>query len=82
MIEMSHCSCNFGYLSKSFIHAASQLDYEVYSWTIKRQAQFIHMQRLQVHGVISDEIQKSSPPNLFAAYNIFEKGQQFLKLFI
>ncbi|MFE8702077.1 glycerophosphodiester phosphodiesterase [Cytobacillus sp. FJAT-54145] len=65
-------------LSKSFISQAKLLDYEVYSWTIKHQYQFSIMQRLKVHGIISNE-EKKTASNQSLAINFFKRGQELIK---
>ncbi|MBT2690232.1 hypothetical protein J7I93_18845 [Bacillus sp. ISL-47] len=66
-------------LSKSFITQAELFGYEVYSWTIKKQYQFADMQRLGVHGIISDEEKRIPDSRLYAFITPFLKGQDFIK---
>ncbi|UII54465.1 hypothetical protein LS684_12360 [Cytobacillus spongiae] len=42
-------------LSKSFIQQAKLFDYEIFSWTVKYQIQFLQLQKLKVHGIISNQ---------------------------
>lgn len=66
-------------LSKSFITQAELFGYDIYSWTIKKQYQFADMQRLGVHGIISDEEKRMPDSRLYALITPFLKGQDFLK---
>ncbi|CAM3498337.1 glycerophosphodiester phosphodiesterase family protein [Aeromicrobium ponti] len=66
-------------LSKSFIKQAELFGYDIYSWTIKKQYQFADMQRLGVHGIISDEEKRLPDSRLYALITPFLKGQDFLK---
>ncbi|KAB2338171.1 hypothetical protein F7731_00945 [Cytobacillus depressus] len=51
----SFLSINHQLLTKSFINKAHLLGFDIFSWTIKKQYQFPIMQRLGVHGIISNE---------------------------
>lgn len=51
----SFLSIHHQLLSKAFIKQAQLLGFDIFSWTIKKQYQFSMMQRLGVHGIISDE---------------------------
>ncbi|WP_244671118.1 MULTISPECIES: glycerophosphodiester phosphodiesterase [Bacillaceae] len=66
-------------LSKSFINQAELFDYEIYSWTISKQYQFADMQRLGVHGIISDDEKKIPDSIMYVLITPFLKGQDFLK---
>ena len=66
-------------LSKSFINQAELFDYEIYSWTISKQYQFADMQRLGVHGIISDDEKKIPDSIMYVLTTPFLKGQDFLK---
>ncbi|WP_235822812.1 glycerophosphodiester phosphodiesterase [Cytobacillus massiliigabonensis] len=60
----SFLSVNHQLLSKSIIHQAKQYGFDIYSWTIKKQYQFLMMQRLGVNAIISDEECKESNSRL------------------
>ncbi|GLB61162.1 glycerophosphodiester phosphodiesterase [Cytobacillus sp. NCCP-133] len=66
-------------LSKSFVSQAELFGYDIYSWTVKKQYQFADMQRLGVHGIISDEEKRLPDSRLYALITPFLKGQDFLK---
>ncbi|MEH7389850.1 glycerophosphodiester phosphodiesterase [Bacillus sp. JJ1474] len=51
----SFLSIHHQLLTKAFINKAQLLGFDIFSWTIKKQYQFPVMQRLGVHGIISDE---------------------------
>ncbi|WP_264738280.1 glycerophosphodiester phosphodiesterase [Cytobacillus firmus] len=66
-------------LSKSLINQAELFGYEIYSWTISKQYQFADMQRLGVHGIISDDEKRIPDSIMYALITPFLKGQDFLK---
>ncbi|USK48523.1 hypothetical protein LIT38_18500 [Bacillus sp. CMF12] len=66
-------------LSKSFINQAELFGYEIYSWTISKQYQFADMQRLGVHGIISDDEKRIPDSIMYVLITPFLKGQDFLK---
>ncbi|MDM5229557.1 glycerophosphodiester phosphodiesterase family protein [Cytobacillus sp. NJ13] len=66
-------------LSKSFINQAELFGYEIYSWTISKPYQFADMQRLGVHGIISDDEKRIPDSIMYALITPFLKGQDFLK---
>lgn len=57
----SFLSIHHQLLTKGFIQKAQLLGFDIFSWTIKKQYQFSLMQRLGVHGIISDEEYRKSP---------------------
>lgn len=66
-------------LSKSFINQAELFGYEIYSWTISKQYQFADMQRLGVHGIISDNEKRIPDSIIYVLITPFLKGQDFFK---
>lgn len=66
-------------LSKSFINQAELFGYEIYSWTISKQYQFADMQRLGVHGIISDDEKRIPDSIIYVLITPFLKGQDFFK---
>jgi glycerophosphoryl diester phosphodiesterase len=66
-------------LSKSFINQAELFGYEIYSWTISKQYQFADMQRLGVHGIISDDEKRIPDSIMYALITPFLKGQNLIK---
>jgi len=60
----SFLSIHHQLISKSFIKHAQLLGFDVFSWTIKKQYQFQMMQRLGVHGIISNEEYREPSSNL------------------
>ncbi|MBY0122738.1 glycerophosphodiester phosphodiesterase [Bacillus sp. S/N-304-OC-R1] len=56
----SFLSIHHQLLSKEFIKKAQLLGFDIFSWTIKKQYQFTMMQRIGVHGIISDEEYRKS----------------------
>lgn len=77
----SFISIHHQLITEAFIKQAKYFDYEVYSWTIKEQFQFIAMQRLSVNGIISNLEQKDTLSNRYITA-LFEKGQKFLRIFV
>lgn len=65
-------------LSKTFINQAKFFDYEVYSWTIKQQYQFTEMQKLRVHGIISDE-EKKQTSRFAEGKELLQRGHRMIK---
>lgn len=77
----SFISIHQQYISKAFMQQAKIFDFEVYSWTIKKQRQFMAMQSLSVNGIISDLEQKeTNGTQLLTA--LFIKGHLFFRTFV
>ncbi|MDQ0273923.1 glycerophosphodiester phosphodiesterase [Cytobacillus purgationiresistens] len=74
-------SIHYYAISSAFIKQAEFYDYEIYSWTIKQQYQFYDMQRIGVHGIISDEEMKTRNTHFYALVSPLLKGQDILRTF-
>ncbi|WP_286149043.1 glycerophosphodiester phosphodiesterase family protein [Paenibacillus sp. FSL R5-0490] len=66
-------------LSKSFINQTELFGYEIYSWTISKQYQFADMQRLGVHGIISDDEKRIPDSIMYVLITPFLKGQDLIR---
>lgn len=77
----SFLSINYYSLTNNFIKQAEFYGYDIYSWTIKDQFQFYSMQKIGVHGIISDEPMKHENSHLYAFIRPFIKGQELLRTF-
>src|SRR5690606_7568827 len=68
-------------LTQSLINQAEFLGLDIFCWTIKEQFQFPEMQRLGVHGIISDEEYQNVDSRIYAFITPFLKGQYLFKTF-
>ncbi|MDZ5474652.1 glycerophosphodiester phosphodiesterase family protein [Bacillus sp. 31A1R] len=56
----SFLAVHYRLLSKSLVNQALFFDYEIYTWTIQDQPLFTVMQKLGVHGIISNQEKKKT----------------------
>jgi glycerophosphoryl diester phosphodiesterase len=77
----SFISIHQQFISRTFMKQAKLFNFEVYSWTIHKQRQFLAMQSLSVNGIISDlEKKETNDSPILTA--LFIKGQLFLRTFV